>query len=92
MALQRENDESDSNLMQLLRLHGKDDAQLLQHLEKKSDKYTSPQIQNGILSILSLNILHQIGDCIRSTPFFCIMADEVTDSSNKEQFVGWMRN
>ena len=46
MALRGDNDESDSNFMQLLRLHSKDDAQLLQHLEKKSDKYTSPQIQN----------------------------------------------
>ena len=87
MALRGDNDESDSNFMQLLKLRSIDDTQLLQHLEKKSDKYTSPQIQNEILSILSLKILREIGDCIRSAPFFCIMADEVTDSSNREQVV-----
>ena len=45
MALRGDNDESDSNFMQLLKLRSIDDTQLLQHLEKKSDKYTSPQIK-----------------------------------------------
>ena len=43
------------------------------------------------MSILSLKILREIGDCIRSAPFFCIMADEVTDSSNREQVVVCIR-
>ena len=45
---------------------------------------TSPQI---LLSILALRILRDIGDSIRSTPYYSLMADEVTDSSNREQVV-----
>lgn len=44
----------------------------------------SPQI---LLSILALRILRDIGDSIRSTPYYSLMADEVTDSSNREQVV-----
>ena len=84
-------DEFDSNFMQLLALRGIDDQIIKQIIEKKTDKYTSPQIQNEILSIIALRILRDIGDSIRSTPYYSLMADEVTDSSNREQVVICLR-
>ncbi len=56
-------------------------------LEQKSDKYTSPQIQNELIKIMSMNILREIACSIQESRYFSIMADEVTDSSNKEQLV-----
>ena len=50
IAICGDQDESDSNFMQLLALRGIDDPMIKQNLEKKTDKYTSPQIQNEILS------------------------------------------
>ena len=91
IAMRGDLDESDSNFMQLLMLRGIDDPMIKQTVEKKTDKYTSPQIQNEILSILALRILRDIGDSIRSTPYYSLMADEVTDSSNREQVVICLR-
>ena len=52
----------------------------------KSRKYTSPEIQNQILEIMSLKILHNLASQIRKATFYSIMGDECTDISNKEQF------
>ena len=59
---------------------------ILTTLSQKTDKYTSPQIQNEILKVFSLRILKSIATSIQETKYFSVMADEVTDSSNKEQF------
>ena len=91
IAIRGDKDESDSNFMQLLALQGIDDPMIKQNLEKKTDKYTSPQIQNEILSVLAIQILRDIGNSIRSTPYYSLMADEVTDSSNREQVVICLR-
>ena len=91
IAMRGDQDESNSNFMQLLMLRGIDNLMIKQTIEKKTDKYTSPQIQNEILSILALRILRDIGDSIRSTPYYSLMADEVTDSSNREQVVICLR-
>lgn len=48
IAMRGDQDESDSNFTQLLMLPGIDDPMILQNMEKKTDKYTSPQIQNEI--------------------------------------------
>ena len=54
---------------------------------KKTNKYTSGEIQNELLEIMALHILQQICSDIAKHGFFTIMADECTDVSNKEQFV-----
>eukprot|EP00117_Sycon_ciliatum_P045417 scpid51443/ scgid32647/ Zinc finger MYM-type protein 1 len=36
---------------------------------------------------MCLQLLRQVSSCIQNNRFFCVMADECTDSSNKEQFV-----
>ena len=48
-------------------------------------------IQNEVLSILTLRILRDIGDSIRSTPYYSLIADEVIDSSSWEQVVICLR-
>ena len=62
-------------------------SKILEYLASKTDKYTSHQIQNEMLQVMALRILREICDLIRGAPFYSIMADEVTDSSNREQVV-----
>jgi len=50
----------ESNFIQLLNLRACDDSKLVDWLKKKSDKYTSPDIQNEILQIMALEILRDI--------------------------------
>lgn len=91
MAMRGDSDESDGNFMQLLHLQSIVDSTIALNLERKTDKYTSPIIQNEILSILALQVLREISDSIRATPYYSLMADEVTDSSNREQVVICLR-
>ena len=44
--LHGDGDEKDSNFNQLLRLRTEDDSRMLEWVERKTDKYTSPEIQN----------------------------------------------
>ena len=61
---------------------------MLQHgLQKKTDKYTSTDIQNEILDIMALNVLWNIITSIQAASFFSLMVDETTDIANKEQLV-----
>ena len=87
LALRGHKDEADSNFSQLLLLRGIDCPALLTWLKKKTNKYTSGEIQNEFLEIMALHILRQICSDIAKNGFFTIMADECTDVSNKEQFV-----
>ena len=51
-----------------------------------TSKYTSPTIQNELISILGEQIRESIMNQIPSdVPYFSILADEVTDASNREQ-------
>ena len=55
------------------------------------DEYTRPQIQNEVLKLLYLQVLQRISSDIQHAKYYSLMADEVTDSSNKEQFVVCIR-
>jgi len=59
--------------------------------EKKTDKYTSVEIQNKMLETMALHILRQITKCLQQTPFITLMVDETTDVSNQEQAVFCLR-
>ena len=63
------------------------DTVLRDHLAKASAnvKYTSPAIQNDIANILGDQIKQTILNRVRRVQFFSLVADEVTDSSNREQ-------
>ena len=52
---------------------------------KKTDKYTSADMQNEMLKTMALHILRQITKSLEQTPFITLMVDETTDVSNKEQ-------
>ena len=56
-------------------------------LQKKTNKYTSPQIQNELIQLMSIKVLLEIAASIHQARYFALVADEVTDSSNKEQLV-----
>ena len=77
---------------QLLHLTAVDQPQLLPWLKRKTDKYTSPQIQNELLKVMATAVLRTISQSIQTCKFFSMMADEVTDSSNKEQVVVCFRS
>ena len=83
--------EEESNFIQLLKLEGEIDSQIEKWLKKKSGKYTHPEIQNECLQLMSLTILREISKNIQNGVYYTIMADAVTDSSNKEQFVVCLR-
>jgi len=86
-------DEDNSNFTQLLYLRAVDQPQLLTWLKCKTDKYTSPQVQNELFTqlwiALSLELLARLLRKLNTS--LAIMADEVTDSSNKEQVVICLR-
>ena len=63
------------------------DSRIEKWLKKKSGKYTHPGIQNECLRLMSLIILREISENIRNGVYYTIIADDVTDNSNKEQFV-----
>ena len=76
-------DESDenSNFMQLLKLRSKGFLKLKEWLEKKTEKYTSHDIQN---ELLAHQILRDLTDEMRDS-FYTTICDEYTDISDKEQ-------
>ena len=61
--------------------------EMLQWIERKACKYTSPENQNEIISIMALQVLREIASSIQKVRFFTLTADEVTDAANKEQVV-----
>ena len=60
---------------------------LRDHLQSapRNATYTSPDVQNQIINILGDQIRDKILSKVRSSPCYTLIADEVTDCSNKEQ-------
>ena len=54
-------------------------------------KHTSPEIQNEILEIMSLQVLCEIAQNIQSSVIYSIMADETADISSKKQLICCIR-
>ena len=67
IALRGDGDEKDSNFLQLLLLRSVDDPSILSFLQRKTDKYTSPQIQNELFKIMALQVLREITDLIQKS-------------------------
>lgn len=63
------------------------DTLLREHLTTapKNATYVSPDIQNQVIQVLGDHILHKILINVKGAKYFSVIADEVTDSSNKEQ-------
>jgi len=64
LALRGDGDEQDGNFMQLLKLKGEDDPAVINWLQKKINKYTSHEIQNGILNTMAMNVSRDIATCL----------------------------
>ena len=77
--------------MALLDLRSEDDTTLVAWAKQRTDKYTSPEMQNDMLKVMALRILLKISTIIQATPFYTIMVDETADVSNKEQVVVCIR-
>jgi len=82
-------EELSSNFVQLLRLQSQEckDNDVNAWLEKRTNKYTSSEVQNECLQIMAQHILCVISKDTGGSSCFSIMADECTDCSNKEQFM-----
>ena len=81
LPIRGDSDESNCNYMQLLRLQGEADARIFDWLMKKTDKYTSADMQNEMLKTMALHILRQVTKSLEQTPFITLMVDETTDVS-----------
>ena len=94
-AIRGDGDEGDSNFMQLLKLRCEDDPKLCEWISKRTNKYTSHEMQNDLLKVMALKVLRSVAACLRDSPFFTIMSDETTDVSNREQvtiILRWVDN
>ena len=74
-----------------MKLRANDDSCILDYLSRKTDKYTSGTVVNEIIAIMALKILQQIAGFIQNGVWYSIMADKVTDSSNREQLIICLR-
>lgn len=82
----RGHNESEGNFAQLLGYKSEDDPELRKWLSSRED-YTSPKVQNEILSLLSHSVVREIVENIRSLPQlqFSVIMDGTQDVSGKEQ-------
>lgn len=90
IALRGDESDADSNFIQLLKLRSKDVPELTNWLQKKTEKYTSHDIQNEIIMLMAHQIVRDISEKIRDS-FYAIICDEYTDVSNKEQLTFCLR-
>ncbi len=64
--LRGDGDDTNSNFQQLLRLRAEDNPKINEWLQRKTDTYTSPEIQNEMLKVMSLQMLREISQDIQS--------------------------
>ena len=69
-----------------MHLCGLDCSEIEVWMKKKTNKYTSHDIQNECLQIMALQILREVSLSVRDSRCYSIMADVCTDTANKEQF------
>lgn len=75
-----------SNLWQLLQSYADRDRQLCELLKKKTT-YTSPEIQNELLTLMSNMVLRRVVGEINEAGWYSLMIDETPDISGAEQAV-----
>ena len=70
----------------MIRLRGEDDGRLAKWLTKKVS-FTHSDIQNEMLSLMSNEVVRQLLDNIRSSPYgyYSLIVDGTTDISGCEQ-------
>ena len=76
-------EELQSNFNQLLLLCTCQNPELRNWLDRKTS-WTSHDVQNEILQLMSQSVLREVLETIRKRDFFAILADETADISRKE--------
>ena len=89
--LRGDGDGNNSNFTQIVHLRTKDNSGLSTWLVKKTNKYTSRQMQNKMLTVMTLEVLTDVAASLHSSPFYFIVADETTDSYNREKVLICLR-
>lgn len=81
------NESEEGNLAQLLRLSSDDASMLFEWLNSRSHDYTSPKIQNEMMSMMATAIVRDIGSEIRAQPTlqYSIIIDGAQDITGTEQ-------
>jgi len=88
LALRGDQNDQESNFIQLMKLRGADDPNIMKHLGQSTDKYTCHQVQDEMIGIMAFHNLRKLST---TSVHYSIMADEVTDASNREQVVVCLR-
>ena len=55
--------------------------------EKKTDKYTSADMQNKVVKVMAMQVLREVVSALQNAVYYTVMVDETTDVSNREQVV-----
>ena len=67
-----------------------DDSRILDWIGKKSNKYTTADMQNEILQVMSLKVLREIVSKIHKASFYTVMVDETTDTEQVVLVIRWV--
>ena len=68
-----------------------DDPRINDWVLKKTNRYTSHDIQDELLKAMALTLLQKVAANLAGARFFCIMCNECTDAVNREQLVVCIR-
>ena len=60
-------------------------------MKQKTDKYTSPEMQNEMVKVMALRVLRKVSANLQNASFYTVMLDETTDVANVEQVVVCLR-
>ena len=60
-------------------------------VKQKTDKYTSPEMQNEMVKVMALRVLRKVSANLQSASFYTVMLDKTTDVANVEQVVVCLR-
>ena len=85
LPLQGSEGNTDSNILKLLHLQQVDFLEILPWLSRKTNRYTSHDIQNERLQLMALHILRQVSISIHASQYYSIMADKCANIGNKDQ-------
>ena len=84
---QSDQEENQENFIEMVRFRAETDHVLRTHLDRapRNAQYTSKTIQNQLILIIGNYIRSEIIQEIKKAKFYTVLADELSDISNKEQ-------
>ena len=83
-----ESSHNEGKFIELVKFRAETDSNLHNHLQNapKNAKYTSKTIQNQLIDIVAQQICKEVLSEVKQAKYYSVIADEVCDISNKEQF------